>query len=74
MYPEGLTEHEALKMLLGSIEKLQHEMGGTDASKGCTGLIKEWDSDHPTIHYLERNMAFARVVIERENVAESVLA
>lgn len=54
---------EALRELLYSIEKLQHCMGGTEATKNCTGLVTTWDKEHPHIFYLERNMERARKVL-----------
>lgn len=69
-YPDGLTEREALKMLLASIEKVQFEMGGVEVTRTCTGLLTTWDNSHPAIHYLERNMGFARIVLERANVQD----
>lgn len=65
-YPEDLDSRGALEMLLAACEKLQWEMGGTEASKNCTGLISKWDHDYPAIFYLERNMRWAKEVLERD--------
>ena len=67
-YPGSLTTKEALKMLLASCERLQWHMGGSKASEGCTGLIDKWDRGDPTIFYLERNMEWARIVLDRESI------
>lgn len=65
-YPESLDVRSALQMLLESVSKLQFEMGGVPQTKDCTGLIKEWDSQNPTVFYLERSMKWARTVLDRD--------
>jgi hypothetical protein len=60
-------EHEEmLSILLASCEKLRARMGGSEATKDCTGLITSWDTRDPAIFYLERNMQWARELLERE--------
>lgn len=63
--PDGMTREQVLRMLLASCERLRHDMGGAEATKNCTGLIDKWDSSHPTIYYLERNMRWARSALDK---------
>ena len=62
-YPEDLDLRGALKLLLASCSRLQFEMGGTGVVK--TGMLDKWDKRIPTIHYLERNMRWAKEVLDR---------
>jgi hypothetical protein len=65
-YPAGLDTKRALEMLLHSCERLQFEMGGTEVTKNCAGLLTSWDARHPTVFYLKRNMDWARKVLSRD--------
>lgn len=64
--PDAIAdERSMLSMLLASCRRLQSDMGGTDATRNCTGLLTSWDNRNPTIFYLERNMRWALEVLER---------
>jgi hypothetical protein len=65
MYPDNLTLRRALEMLVASCEKLRFEMGGTEVSKNCTGLIDKWDDSHPTIFYFNRNLGWAKDTLKK---------
>ena len=65
-FPDDLDERTALEMLYQSCDRLRFDMGGTEVSKNCTGLIDKWDKGHPTVFYLERNMRWAKEVLDRK--------
>ena len=60
---------EVLSMLLASCEKIKAYMSwkGEQEDPSCT-MVKNWDSRHPAIYYMERNMELAQEVLERLGV------
>ena len=53
MYPKDLDLQTALEMLLATCESLKFKVGS------------DWDTAYPHFYYLERNMRWAKTVLER---------
>ena len=61
------TTELALEMLVASIEELKSRMKGKHQSpQFSTGFIEEWDTGVATIHYLERNLQWAKTVLAKD--------